>query len=120
MLKFLVSQFSGALPSRGPRPICPFSMSCEVTHFWNVMFCLPMPGGMPGIWPMSISILYSYRPSFIFPLNWSKGPAQAIEAAKAAQAAASRRAFLIVANPPGDDSGENTEFPLAEPLEYGL
>ena len=52
-------------------------MSCGVTHFWNVMFCLPMPGGIPGTAPMSISILYSYIPSFILPLSWSKGVGEA-------------------------------------------
>ncbi len=32
-----------------------------------------MPGGIPGTAPMSMSILYSYMPSFILPFSASSG-----------------------------------------------
>ena len=76
----------------------PFSMSWGVTHFWNVWDCLPIPGGIPGMAPISISILYSYMPSFILPLKLSKGPA--IAAAETAQQVRARRRALVIAAGP--------------------
>src|SRR5260221_14535285 len=74
-------------------------MSCGVRHFWNVMLCLAMPGGIPGTLPMSISILYSYRPSFILPLKASNGFAAIAAVEQATTAAASGGAVLILGRP---------------------
>ncbi len=68
---FLISQLLGrGLPPRSLLPMfSPRSMDSGVTQCWYVWLCLPMPGGMPGIAPMSISILYSYMPGFTLPLK---------------------------------------------------
>src|SRR5215469_7359625 len=96
---FLNSQLFGAF-GRSFLLMSPFSMSCGVTQCWNVCVCLPMPGGIPGIWLMSMSILYSYIPGFTLLLNASKGPAEAAGGQRAAATAAAVRAVRI------------TEFPL--------